>query len=192
MKSTVPRAYVGAGHHAPATVMAGQRVAEVVATETVVFLIGMRVNRWRKLRSWWPVFVAMPRMLKELGSIDAGLLDARTFWSGRMFVVVQHWRSPEELGAYARDSQLQHAPAWKAFNERAAGTGDVGIFHETYVVRADAIETLYGNMPRVGLAAAHRWINRADQHRGTGANTRMQTTASDPAADLPPAGSPGS
>ena len=33
---------------------------------TVVSLIGMRVNRWRSVRAWFPVFTAMPRMLKEL------------------------------------------------------------------------------------------------------------------------------
>lgn len=156
--------------------------ARVGGADTVVFLIGMRVNRWRRVRSWWPVFVAMPQMLKELQSLDAGLLGARTFWSGRMFVVLQYWRSPEELGAYARNSQLRHAPAWKAFNQRAASTGDVGLFHETYVVKADAIETLYGNLPPVGLAAAHGWIDRADQQQRTSAHERLRTTEPDYAA----------
>ncbi|MGI8864236.1 MAG: monooxygenase family protein [Solirubrobacteraceae bacterium] len=32
--------------------------------ELVVFLIGMRINRPWKVRQWWPVFTAMPRMLK--------------------------------------------------------------------------------------------------------------------------------
>jgi Domain of unknown function (DUF4188) len=32
----------------------------------VVFLIGMRVNRPLLIHKWWPVAVAMPRMLKEL------------------------------------------------------------------------------------------------------------------------------
>lgn len=182
MQTKVPRAYLGAAQLAPAGVNAGQHVAQVTGTDTVVFLIGMRVNRWRKIRSWWPVFAAMPRMLGELKSLDAGLLSARTFWSGRMFVVIQYWRSPEELGAYARNSQLQHAPAWAAFNKRAAATADVGIFHETYVVKPDAIETLYGNMPTVGLAAAHGWISRADQPRKTSANERLQTTEPDYAA----------
>ena len=32
--------------------------------------------------------------------------------------------------------------------------GSVGIWHETYVVEADKYETVYGNMPQFGLAAA--------------------------------------
>ena len=39
------------------------------------FLIGMRVNKPWKVHAWWPVFVAMPRMLKYLAEHpDKGLL----------------------------------------------------------------------------------------------------------------------
>jgi hypothetical protein len=44
---------------------------------TVVFLIGMRINRWRSPRSWLPAFGAMPRMLRELSAPpELGFLDA--------------------------------------------------------------------------------------------------------------------
>jgi hypothetical protein len=32
----------------------------------VVFLIGMLVDRWRKIHKWLPVAFAMPKMLREL------------------------------------------------------------------------------------------------------------------------------
>ena len=32
----------------------------------VVFLIGMRINKWWKIHQWLPVFLAMPKMIKEL------------------------------------------------------------------------------------------------------------------------------
>lgn len=172
----VPRGYEAAAGHAPKAVVAGQHVARTAGEESVVFIIGMRVNRWRRVRSWWPTFVGMPRMLRQLEGADAGLLAARTYWSGRVFLVVQYWRSAAELGAYARDGQMLHAPAWGAFNKRAAGTGDVGIFHETYVVSPDAVESLYANMPRFGLAAAHDWVPRADVARRSRANAQLQTT----------------
>ena len=42
----------------------------------------------------------------------------------------------------------------EAYN-RAIGTrGDVGIWHETYVVKAGEYETVYANMPPFGLATA--------------------------------------
>jgi hypothetical protein len=33
-------------------------------------------------------------------------------------------------------------------------SGDVGIWHETYLVPAGRYEAIYGNMPRMGLATA--------------------------------------
>ena len=98
----VPRGYAGAVEGAPRGVRGGQYVADPEADEVVVFLIGMRINRFRRPRSWWPTFVAMPRMLDELSKADLGLLGHRTFWSGRVLLVVQYWRSAAELGAYAR------------------------------------------------------------------------------------------
>jgi hypothetical protein len=175
----VPRAYLGAVNASPKNVDAGQFVADAVVPDTVLFIIGMRINRWRRVRSWWPVVVAMPRMLKELSSSNAGLLNAETFWRGRVFAVIQYWRSAEELGAYSRDNRYLHAPAWGAFNKQAAATGDVGIFHETYVVRGDAIESVYGNMVPFGLAKAYGWVPRAQRRGRTDAHHRLPTTEPD-------------
>ena len=44
--------------------------------ELVVFLIGMRINRWWRPDLWLPVFNAMPPMLAEL-SEGSRLGDAR-------------------------------------------------------------------------------------------------------------------
>lgn len=172
----VPRGYEGASERAPHGVVGGQVVAQVETEDPVLFVIGMRVNRWRRVRTWWPVFVAMPRMLKELEHSDAGLLNAHVLWAGRVFLVMQYWRSAEELGAYARNPGFRHAPAWGAFNKRAAGRGDVGIFHETYVVPRDRIESLYGNMVPFGLAKAHGAVDRASRSAVTVAHERLDTT----------------
>lgn len=161
-----PAAYRDAAKAAPRGVQGGAYTARIDAEETVLFVIGMRINRLRRVRSWWPPFVGMPRMLKELQSRpDSGLLGARSYWSGRVLVVMQHWRSVEDLGRYARDPQLLHHGAWAAFNKAAAGTGDVGIFHETYTVPASGVETLYGNMPAFGLALAHAGVPRSAGRR---------------------------
>ena len=44
------------------------RMAAQIDGDFVVFLIGMRINKPWKLHKWLPVFLAMPRMLKELKS----------------------------------------------------------------------------------------------------------------------------
>ena len=121
----------------------------------VVFLIGMRVNKWWKFWKWMPVAAAMPKMLTELAKRpELGLLHARNVFGFPNFMVIQYWRSFEQLHAYASDRSLQHLPAWRDFNRKVASNGDVGIWHETYLVKDGAYESLYNNMPMWGLAAA--------------------------------------
>src|SRR5438876_11992752 len=43
-----------------------QRMMARIDGDFCVFLIGMRVNQWLKIHHWWPVAMAMPRMIKEL------------------------------------------------------------------------------------------------------------------------------
>ncbi|WP_202457440.1 MULTISPECIES: DUF4188 domain-containing protein [unclassified Streptomyces] len=123
----------------------------------VVFHIGMRVNAFRAVRSWWPVFTAMPRMLKELArDPESGMLGCRLLLGGpRLMYVVQYWESQEKLLAYSTAPDKEHRPAWAAFNRRIReGRGKVGFWHETFVVQAGAHEQVYVNMPPFGLGAA--------------------------------------
>jgi hypothetical protein len=125
------------------------RMSAHVEGDFVVFLIGMRVNKPWKIHKWLPVFLAMPRMLRELKNTPgSGFL-------GHIFaprVIVQYWRSFEQLEAYARARDMEHWPAWVAFNKRVGESrGDVGIWHETYLVRAGEYETVYSGMPPFGL-----------------------------------------
>ena len=137
-----------------ATIHPGRYSAEIEG-DFVVFLIGMRPNRPWKLHRWLPVYTAMPRMLRELQrDPERGLLGAGV---GLMFggpAVVQYWRSFEHLERFARDPASLHLPAWRWFNRAVKASGDVGIWHETYLVPTGRYEAIYGNMPRIGLAAA--------------------------------------
>ena len=121
----------------------------------VVFLIGMRVNKVWKIWKWWPVLMAMPRMLIELQKHpELGLLHSRTVFGFPGTMVIQYWRSFEQLHAYATDRTAAHLPAWTAFNRKIGSTGDVGIWHETYLVKAGAYEAVYNGMPPTGLGEA--------------------------------------
>ncbi|GAA1564675.1 DUF4188 domain-containing protein [Kribbella sancticallisti] len=120
--------------------------------ELVVFLIGMRVNKLRAWRQWLPVSKAMGPMLRELmGDPDSGLLSFRTFPGLRSVTMIQYWESTEKLQAFANDAQRTHRPAWTEFYQLAYKSNAVGIWHETYVVPAGHTETIYGNMPLLGL-----------------------------------------
>ena len=139
-----------------AQVRKGRHMADLtdVGEELVVFLIGMRANKPWKVAQWWPVFTAMPTMLRYLQQHpEKGLLGYQQALLPAP-ILVQYWRSFADLERFARDQDVPHLEAWRRFNRRVGASGDVGIWHETYRVRRDAIETIYGNMPPTGLAAA--------------------------------------
>ena len=97
-----------------------QRLAASLDGEFVVFLIGMRVNQPLRIDKWFPVVSAMTRMIGELkAQPHLGLLHAE-MWTSRTSIMVQYWRSLEQLLEYAKTRNAQHLPAWRAFN-RAVG-----------------------------------------------------------------------
>jgi len=153
-----------------------RRVCAEMEGEFVVFLIGLRVNKPWKFWKWAPVAAAMPRMLIELAKQpDLGLLHARTHFGLTNTLVVQYWRSFEHLEAYAKNTGAAHLPAWKAFNKAVGSNGDVGIWHETYLIAPGRYENVYNNMPRFGLGLAGE-VTDAVQHRKD-AKQRLRATA---------------
>ena len=132
-----------------------QRMTAKIDGDFVVFLIGMRINKPWKVWKWIPIARQMPRMLDELGKRpELGLLHARTHFGLRNVLVVQYWRSFEHLHKYATAANAAHLPAWRAFNQAVGSNGDVGIWHESYLVREGAYENVYNNMPPYGLGVA--------------------------------------
>jgi Domain of unknown function (DUF4188) len=138
-----------------AGILKGRYTADVsrLGDEVVVFVIGMRINKPLKVGLWWPVFTAMGRMLKYLAERpEKGLLAYRV--SAIPLFVVQYWRSFDDLERFARNNDDPHLEPWRRFNRKVGKSGDVGIWHETYRVKTTDIETVYGNMPPIGLGAA--------------------------------------
>jgi hypothetical protein len=118
------------------------RMSAEIEGDFVVFVIGMRVNKFWKPHKWIPVFLTQ----------------------------VQYWRSFAHLEAYARSHDHEHWPAWVAFNKRMRESrGDVGIWHETYKVRAGEYEAIYSGVPRQGLGKAGKLVpatGRKESARG--------------------------
>jgi len=132
------------------------RVTAEIEGDFVIFLIGARINKPWKIHKWLPVMLAMPRMIKELEAHpESGFLGS-TF---TLKVIVQYWRSFEHLEKYARSREQEHWPAWMAFNKSVGNSrGDVGIWHETYLVRAGEYETVYSGMPPLGLGKVSKLV----------------------------------
>lgn len=124
----------------------------------VVFLIGARAHKPWRVRQWLPVARAMDAMQREISEHpDIGCLHIENYGALRT-VSVQYWRSFGHLERFARSADWSHLEAWRSYNRLLRDAGDLGIWHETYRVRAGAFEAIYGNMPAVGLAVAGRHV----------------------------------
>lgn len=140
----------------------------------VVFLIGIRVNKRLAVHKWLPVFNAMPGMIRELytNKDELGFLSMESYFGLRTTVMIQYWRSTEDLLAYAKNEK--HLTAWKNFNKNIGANDAVGIYHETYELKTGNYESVYGNMPLYGLGKALKHIPiTADR---TSARKRLNST----------------
>ena len=146
----------------PGKVMTGE------VEDTVVFLLGIRVNRWRGVRHWVPLLLAVPGMLRELvAADDSGLLGYRLLLGPgpRQAMIVQYWRGAEDLHRFARAAAGPHRAAQRRLWWNYGSGGAVGVWHELVVPAEGAHHAVYGNMPPTGLGALHpvragRWWAR--------------------------------
>ena len=87
------------------------------------------------------------RAAEEAKRSGAGLLHSEQFlFSFRHFGVLQYWRSFDELEAWSRGTS-PHAGWWKQAVERGRTKGDFALYHETFLVPRENIETIYVDCP---------------------------------------------
>jgi hypothetical protein len=132
--------------------------------ELVVFHIGMQINKWWRPDLWMPVFLAMPKILKELSiDPDSGLLGFELLFGRGGPYVVQYWSSIDGLYAYASSPAQEHRPAWTRFNKMARkAPGTVGIWHETFAV--ERAESIYVSTRPMGLPKATELVPVVGRH----------------------------
>jgi len=141
-----------------AKVMPGRYTAQT-DEPFVVFLIGMRINRFFAFWKWIPTALAMGPMLQTLfRHPEKGFLGGETIFYWRGVGLIQYWRSFEDLEKFARNREDPHLRAWQRFNKAIGSDGSVGVWHETYLVEPGRYEAVYGNMPVFGLASATRHV----------------------------------
>lgn len=155
----------------------------------VVFMTGIEVYRPWKLHKWLPNLFAVKRIIRELEENGCpGYLGHMV--SGR--IVITYWRSFDELEAYAFNKDLEHWPAWMSLNERIReGSGDMGMWHEMYLVRAGEYQAIYSGMPRTGLGMAGRLVPASGRLKEARERLRRnRRTDSEEAAENEEASSP--
>jgi hypothetical protein len=153
-----------------------RRVSATIEGDFVVFLIGARINSpWKFAQIAW-FLPLMGRMIRELQARpESGFLGVEPMGLTSM---VQYWRSLDQLMTYARAKDNEHFPAWVEFNKRIGSNGDIGIWHETYCIRAGEYECVYNNMPPYGLAKASEMRDAVGRHQ-TARGRLGQTDGSD-------------
>jgi hypothetical protein len=147
------------------------------AEPVVMFLLGIRINRWRSVRRWLPLVLTIPGMLGDLvRTPDSGLLGYRLLIGPgpRQAMVVQYWRRTDDLHRFARDATGPHRPAQRRFWWHYGSSEAIGVWHEVVVTAEGGHHGVYGNMPPTGLGALHpvrdgQWwaqtpAGRAHQH----------------------------
>ena len=122
----------------------------------VVFVVGLRINRWRALRRWVPLVLTIPTMLHDLTRVpDGGLLGYRLLLGPgpRQAAVLQYWRRPEDLHRFASDPGGPHRAAKHRYWWHYGSTEAVGVWHELLISSEGQHQGMYGNMPPTGLGA---------------------------------------
>jgi hypothetical protein len=118
--------------------------------ELALIRIGLIGRSWRGR-----LFVA--RLARQVerhlaASKPPGLLSSERFAMGRGHVGWwQYWDGFDRLEAWAR--QTPHSEWWRTALDRIRRRDDVGLYHETFLVRPGDLESLAINAPGVGLSA---------------------------------------
>lgn len=126
---------------------------------------------------------AIERSVREAITADAGLLHSDFFRLGPgHFGLFQYWRSYDALEAWSH--RPPHSDWWREAAERMRTRGDFGIYHETYLVPRDRIESIYWGCSPAGLAA----FGVTGEPTGPDTNSRgrlRRATTARPGVDLP-------
>lgn len=92
------------------------------------------------------------RAAAEAIASGAGLFHAERFTMGWRHLGAWHyWASFEALDAWSR--RPPHADWWREALDRMRARGDLGVYHEAFLVARRDVESIYLDCPPIGLAA---------------------------------------
>lgn len=128
-----------------------------VEGDFMILMIGIVPHSLWSFWRWMPIVRGMVNMGKELQTkSDSGFLGYEVY-VGLHPMIVQYWRSFEHL-------KRCPAPEWATLTQAASGDPSLGVWHETYVIRAGDYEAKYSNMPPYGLGKFSKCVEAVGQY----------------------------
>ena len=115
----------------------------------VLFALGMRVHHYGNPLRLMRLYRLIPQVFDE-AKRSPGYLAGTYRFSMREPLIIQYWRSMEDLQAYAH--QGAHAAIWKHFHQEVMASAQVGLWHEAFQIRVAEQHSNYVNMPLTGMA----------------------------------------
>ena len=79
---------------------------------------------------------------------------------------VQYWRDYESLQKWTHTRMGIHVKTMLEYMKKDQFEGTNGIWHETYKVRDGEYESIYANMPPIGLALATQAVYERETNNG--------------------------
>jgi hypothetical protein len=120
-------------------------------TELCLVRVGLQDRGFRARAYAARLLRALDREAAEARASAAGLLHSERFVIGRGHRgVLQYWQSFDALEAWSR--RPPHAEWWREAVERMRTRGDFGVYHETFLVPRDRVESIYLECAPAGLA----------------------------------------
>jgi len=120
--------------------------------ELCLLRLGFQARKFTALPYVFRLKRAIERDAAAAIASGSGLLDSFTFSITPFhYGVIQYWRTFEDLEAWSHRSP--HSDWWKEAVERLRTKEDFGIYHETFLVAPEKIESIYLNTLPTGLLA---------------------------------------
>jgi hypothetical protein len=146
-----------------------KRLAAEMDGEFVVYINGMRLNHLRALDKYMIAGRKLAAMFDRLeADPDSGFLGyepaIRGLGSG---AAIQYWRSLEDLQSFAQDPENRHVPARTWVNENVR-KGEIGFWAELYVIDDENYETVYRDVPPIGLGGVAELVPMDGHQRRLG------------------------
>ncbi|CAI5997414.1 unnamed protein product [Closterium sp. NIES-64] len=147
------------------------RMAGKMDGDFCLFLIGARANNPFPLgpsfASVGEVFGQAVRELEQesekFGYLGGDYYVGMDTTRGSQTLAVMYWRSYDHLVSYANDQNLVHGSAWKRMTRLLRDGPDIGVWHESYAIKAGQYESIYVNCPAFGLGAAGKLVPAFDE-----------------------------